>query len=210
MLWHRRHRRKKRLRNLPRRRPVFPHQFRVLLDSIKCQLKPFVGQPIREVFPILEALAGVVGKTAMLHAVRWQQAGLVRLVEAESPCPLRTRSERQCFEPKVNTESDGCQNSTSTAKETIADGKQFIELQFYEVAPMKSSYNPYYLLPNINYCTCKLFQNAVLKRKSRITCSHVLAVWLAQCLSTVTHVTMRNKTISLIAKHMASRSQEFF
>ncbi|KAK6762282.1 hypothetical protein RB195_023119 [Necator americanus] len=83
-------------------------------------------------------------------------------------------------------------------------------LHFFEVLPLRTSYNSRHLLPGTNYCTCKYFEKQVMKRKNRMTCAHFLAAWLSLCFNSCTSTTVKERTVALIAQQMMCRSQEFF
>ncbi|VDO69661.1 unnamed protein product [Haemonchus placei] len=138
----------------------------------------------------MEALAGLVGKKTMLEALRWQQAGLVRLLEPETNPRNARRAGYQQFQtvdrlPTEESKHIDCSVQPPSLRPTESSPA---ELSFFEVTPMRASHNAHQLLPNVNFCSCRDFQNQVIKRKKRITCSHVLAVWLSRCLHSYTHV----------------------
>ncbi|EYC32470.1 hypothetical protein Y032_0003g1596 [Ancylostoma ceylanicum] len=83
-------------------------------------------------------------------------------------------------------------------------------IHFCEVLPVRASYNARHLLPDVNYCTCKYFEKQVMKRKNRMTCSHVLAMWMSRCVNSCPKTVMKRRTVDLIAKQFVCRSQEFF
>lgn len=93
--------RRRRRKATSQRRFIMPYQFNVLLRTLQVKLEEVADGSIRKVFPVLESLAGIVGRKTMLEAVRWQQAGLVRLVEAVPLATSKRRAEYRTFEGKV-------------------------------------------------------------------------------------------------------------
>ncbi|KAK5975453.1 SWIM-type domain-containing protein [Trichostrongylus colubriformis] len=202
-----------------RRRYVVPYQFEILLDRIQSHLGNIADNSLKAAFPILEALGGIVGRKAILEAVRWLEAGSVRLVEEDS-CHRSKRSNGwQHFQAKERffTQEGGLSQDSSfrpsfeVSSESPSARSLANDLFFYEVTPIRASHNAHQLLPNVNYCACKEFEvNRTMKRRKRITCSHFLAVWLCKSLHSCNRVAVRKKTIDLIRRHMVSRSEEFF
>ncbi|KAJ1349976.1 hypothetical protein KIN20_005664 [Parelaphostrongylus tenuis] len=167
----------RRRRHLPTSRFRFAaaHHFRILLDSVQSEIKR-AGSLSKSIFPILEKLVGIVGEKTILEAVRWQQSGLVRLLEGE---PDRKPPRRQLLSrlPLGKTSSpmrgsgDPASTTSSTSSTSIVSSSTHTSdlslksLVFFEVMPTRALYNSHYLLPNVNYCTCKYFQKQVVKRR---------------------------------------------
>ncbi|XGW12739.1 hypothetical protein V3C99_013418 [Haemonchus contortus] len=193
------------------RRFEVPYRFEALLDRIQTQLQNLPDKSIKAAFPILEALAGIVGKKTMLEALRWQQAGLVRLLEPETNPRSRRSTAFQQFQTvdRLATEESKHIDCSVRSPPDRSTESSPAELSFFEVTPMRASHNAHQLLPNVNFCSCREFQNQVIKRKKRITCSHVLAVWLSKCLHSYTHVVIPKRMTDLIKRYMINGSREF-
>ncbi|CAJ0609430.1 unnamed protein product [Cylicocyclus nassatus] len=192
---------------------LVPNHFRMLLDSIETQIDEFSDEEEDMSFPILESLVGLLGGKTVLDAVRWQQCGLIRKLEADS----RAKAKKKKFGNKFSigpslamTFCRGPSDSSCVDQTKISRTNLYSNSPFFQVLPMRASNNPRHLLSQVNYCFCKYYEKQVRKRKNRITCAHALAVWMSRCFGSYAVITMKKRTIHLIGQQFVCRSQEFY
>ncbi|CAI4226001.1 unnamed protein product [Auanema sp. JU1783] len=82
-------------------------------------------------------------------------------------------------------------------------------LAFYEVIFSLTAQKTCFIMPDINFCCCKRFQDDVIEKEKEYTCCHVIATWLAKALGTIQNIPEKPESLRLISQTFTEMVHEF-
>uniref|UniRef100_A0A1I7XGZ6 SWIM-type domain-containing protein n=1 Tax=Heterorhabditis bacteriophora TaxID=37862 RepID=A0A1I7XGZ6_HETBA len=193
-------------------------QLRLLMKDLEDRLSSLASK--EDALPIIGMLAGIVDEEILLQGVALVDGGCVKLLVEESELQAEEEIEKQYqrLKRKVSKQRStsvsqkilGAVSVPSTALLLPAIDHNHIRMRFYEVSSNTASQHSFFLIPNVNFCICEYYQKRVLEAMEQFTCPHFLATWLSSSLHNVQRVPTRPETLEIIARHLSSRTQEFY